>query len=74
LPGRVAAKDLGVTLERHGERVRWTRTLREGEVGGVVLESMAGTPRRVSPGEAQQLADDTTAHNDRFEMTFLYFL
>ena len=22
----------------------------------------------------QELADDTTAHNDRFEMTFLYFL
>ncbi len=50
----------GVTLERVGEGVRWTRTLREGEIGGVVLESMGGTPRRVSPAEAQQLQDDTT--------------
>jgi GH15 family glucan-1,4-alpha-glucosidase len=39
--------------------VRWTRTLREGESGGVVLESMGGTPRLVTPEEAQRLEDDT---------------
>jgi GH15 family glucan-1,4-alpha-glucosidase len=49
----------GITLERVGEGLRWTRTLREGEIGGVVLESMGGTPRRVTPEEAQQLQDDT---------------
>jgi GH15 family glucan-1,4-alpha-glucosidase len=58
-PEGVSAASLGITLERVGEGVRWTRTLREGEIGGVVLESMGGTPRRVSPEEAQQLEDDT---------------
>jgi hypothetical protein len=49
----------GITLERVGDGLRWTRTLREGEIGGVVLESMGGTPRLVTPEEAQQMADDT---------------
>jgi GH15 family glucan-1,4-alpha-glucosidase len=49
----------GISLERAGDGLRWTRTLREGEIGGVVLESMGGTPRRVTPEETQQLADDT---------------
>ena len=49
----------GITLERDGDGLRWTRTLREGETGGVVLESMGGTPRQVTPEEAQRLADDT---------------
>ena len=52
-------KESGITLERAGDGLRWTRTLREGEIGGVVLESMGGTPRRVTPEEAQQLQDDT---------------
>jgi GH15 family glucan-1,4-alpha-glucosidase len=54
-----SARDAGITLERHGDGLRWTRTLREGETGGVVLESMGGPPRRVTPGEARQLEDDT---------------
>jgi len=49
----------GITLEHAGDGVRWTRTLREGEIGGVVLESMGGAPRQVTPPEAQQLQDDT---------------
>ena len=49
----------GVRPERAGDGLRWTRTLREGETGGVVLESMGGTPGRVTPGEAQRMADDT---------------
>ena len=49
----------GITLERAGDGLRWTRTLREGEIGGMVLESMGGTPRRVTPEQAQQVADDT---------------
>ena len=58
-PEGLSLEGAGVTLERAGDGVRWTRTLREGEIGGVVLESMGGTPRRVTPGEAQQMADDT---------------
>jgi GH15 family glucan-1,4-alpha-glucosidase len=51
--------EAGITWERAGDGLRWTRTLREGEIGGVVLESMGGTPRRVTPEEAQRLQDDT---------------
>ena len=58
-PHGVSTQDAGVTLERVGDGVRWTRTLREGQAGGVVLEWMGGAPRRVTPEEAQQLADDT---------------
>ncbi|HYB48267.1 MAG TPA: glycoside hydrolase family 15 protein, partial [Streptosporangiaceae bacterium] len=57
-PG-ASIKDSGITPERVGDGLRWTRTLREGEIGGVVVESMGGTPRLFSPEEAQQLADDT---------------
>jgi GH15 family glucan-1,4-alpha-glucosidase len=49
----------GIALERHGEGLHWTRTLREGQAGGVVLEWMGGTPRRFTPGEVQVLADET---------------
>jgi len=49
----------GITVERHGDGLRWTRTLRQGEIGGVVLESMGGPPRAISPEEAQRLSDDT---------------
>ena len=52
----------GITVERHGDGLRWTRTLRQGEIGGVVLESMGGEPRAISPGELQRLAGDTTAY------------
>jgi GH15 family glucan-1,4-alpha-glucosidase len=58
-PEGLTVESAGITAERAGEGVRWTRTLREGEMGGVVLESMGGTPRRISPEEAQQLEDDT---------------
>ncbi len=58
-PYEVSLRDAGVSLERDGDGVRWTRTLSEGQVGGVVLEWMGGAPKRVTPDEAQQLADDT---------------
>jgi GH15 family glucan-1,4-alpha-glucosidase len=52
-------KDLGISGGRDGDGLRWTRTLREGEIGGVVLDWMGGQPRRISPSEAQRLAGDT---------------
>src|SRR6185312_9753191 len=58
-PEGATLQEAGVTLQRDGGGVRWTRTLREGESGGVVLESMGGTPRLVTPEEAQRLEDDT---------------
>jgi GH15 family glucan-1,4-alpha-glucosidase len=54
-----SAKDIASTLVRDGGALRWTRTLREGESGGVVLESMGGQPRAVTPEEAQHLQDET---------------
>ena len=58
-PEGLTQAEAGVTVERDGDGLRWTRTLREGQIGGVVLESDGGAPRRVTPGEAQRLADDT---------------
>src|SRR5215831_8336920 len=49
----------GVTLERRGEGLHWTRTLREGQTGGVVLEWMGGTPRRMTPGQVEELLEET---------------
>jgi GH15 family glucan-1,4-alpha-glucosidase len=58
-PEGLSMADAGITLERDGDGLRWTRTLREGQIGGIVVESNGGTPRRVPPEEAQRLADDT---------------
>jgi GH15 family glucan-1,4-alpha-glucosidase len=58
-PEGLSMADAGINIERDGDGLRWTRTLREGETGGVVLESNGGTPRRVAPEEAQRLADET---------------
>jgi GH15 family glucan-1,4-alpha-glucosidase len=54
-----SAKGAGITLERVGDGLRWMRTLREGEIGGVVLESMGGTPRRVTPEQVRELQEET---------------
>ncbi len=59
MPEEMSIRDSGVRPERAGDGLRWTRTLREGEIGGVVLESMGGQPRRVTPAQAQQLSDET---------------
>jgi GH15 family glucan-1,4-alpha-glucosidase len=58
-PEGASLQGAGITLEREGDGVRWTRTLREGESGGVVLESMGGVPRLVTPEQAQRLQDET---------------
>jgi GH15 family glucan-1,4-alpha-glucosidase len=58
-PEGSSVRDLGLTPVADGEGLRWTRTFREGEAGGVVLESMGGAPRLVAPAQAQRMADDT---------------
>jgi GH15 family glucan-1,4-alpha-glucosidase len=58
-PEGMSLADARVTVERDGDGLRWTRVLREGQIGGMVLESNGGAARRVPPEEAQQLADDT---------------
>src|SRR5215469_15121153 len=49
-------------MEQSGDGLRATFVLREGQVGGVVLESMGGQPRAVPPAEITRLADDTEAY------------
>ena len=52
-----------VPLERFGDGLRATFTMREGESGrGVILESMGGSPQALPPAELQRLADDTAAY------------
>jgi GH15 family glucan-1,4-alpha-glucosidase len=48
-------------ITRHGDGLRAAFTLREGQTGGVVLESMGGKPRAVSPTEIARLAEGTSA-------------
>jgi GH15 family glucan-1,4-alpha-glucosidase len=60
--GRRALSQGGVAPERAGDGLRATITLREGQTGGVVLESMGGEPRTISPDELQRLVDDTTGY------------
>jgi GH15 family glucan-1,4-alpha-glucosidase len=60
-PPEVSANDPGITVERHGDGVRGTRTLRAGQSGGFVLEWMGGPPRRISPAEVQDMAGQTAA-------------
>jgi GH15 family glucan-1,4-alpha-glucosidase len=49
----------GLGLERQGDDLGFTRTMREGETAGVMLESMGGQPRRIAPAELERLVDDT---------------
>ena len=57
-----AAKDR-TTVERAGDGLRATFTMREGESGrGIVLESMGGEPKAMTSAELNRLADDTAAY------------
>lgn len=58
----VAGRESGVrneALRRDGNGLTATRTLREGETGGVVLESMGGQPKLLRASEITKLSDDT---------------
>ena len=57
------AAEGGAVVERAGDGVRATLTLREGESGrGMVLESMGGEPRSIDPAELDRIAEDTAAY------------
>jgi pentatricopeptide repeat protein len=58
--GKRTQQNRGAKVERVGDGLRAIVSLREGETGGVVLESMGGKPRAVSSGELQRLAEDTS--------------
>jgi GH15 family glucan-1,4-alpha-glucosidase len=55
--GTSAKNGGGVHRQGNGLRASWT--LREGETAGVMIESMAGAPRRVQIGELNRLLDET---------------
>jgi len=61
--GRRTAAEGGSQVERAGDGLSMTVTMREGESGrGVILESKGGHPRKIHPDELQKLADDTSAY------------
>jgi GH15 family glucan-1,4-alpha-glucosidase len=50
----------GAALHRDGRGVRGTWNLREGDTAGVIIESMAGAPRRVQVAELNRLLAETS--------------
>ena len=61
--GERNAPAAGATVERAGDGLHATFTMREGESGrGVVLESMGGKPQRLPTAELERLAEDTAAY------------
>jgi GH15 family glucan-1,4-alpha-glucosidase len=58
-PRGTSPADMGVEVERDGDDPRARRTLREGETAGIVLETMGGKPRRMTPGELDRITDGT---------------
>ena len=58
-PADTAQADQDLRIERHGDGVRATRTLRAGQTGGLVLESMGGQPRLMAPEEVDRLEHET---------------
>jgi GH15 family glucan-1,4-alpha-glucosidase len=60
--GRRSEAAGGASVQRVGDGLRATFTMREGESGhGVMLESMGGKPRALPPAELERLAQDTGA-------------
>ncbi len=60
---RRPAGEGGAVIERSGDGLLATFTLREGESGrGVVLESMGGEPQALPPAELERLRGDTAAY------------
>jgi GH15 family glucan-1,4-alpha-glucosidase len=57
-PG-LSIHELGIQAEQTGQGLWWTRTVREGEIRGMVLEWMGGPPRMMSPEEAERLGEET---------------
>jgi pentatricopeptide repeat protein len=64
---RRSADDDGAAVERVGDGLRATFTLREGESGrGVVLESMGGPPQQLPSAELERLRQGTAVYWKRW--------
>jgi GH15 family glucan-1,4-alpha-glucosidase len=57
--GGASSGEQNQALQRDGKGLMAIRTLHEGETGGVVLESMGGTPRRFTVADIVRLSGDT---------------
>jgi GH15 family glucan-1,4-alpha-glucosidase len=55
----ISLDDLGVEVEQVSSGLKWKRTFRQGDVGGVMLEWMGEQPALLAPEDAQRLADET---------------
>ena len=65
--GQAGAGEDRATVERAGDGLHATFTLREGDSArGVVLESAGGPPQRLPAAELDRLADDTAAYWKRW--------
>ncbi len=61
--GQPGASEARAAVERAGDGLRATFSMREGDSArGVVLESMGGKPKTLPPAELDRLADDTAAY------------
>ena len=58
IPGR-SLHEQGTSFDRDGDGLRITKSMREGEDAGVVMESAGGLPRSVHPQELLELFNDT---------------
>src|SRR5215208_4569283 len=58
LPGRSLHEE-GTSLERDGDGLRLTKTMREGEIARVVMDSAGDPPKAVNPQELVELFNDT---------------
>jgi pentatricopeptide repeat protein len=56
---RAAGDEEAGTVERHGDGLRATFEMQEGQTGGIVIESMGGQPRALPRGELTRMARDT---------------
>jgi hypothetical protein len=83
LPGRSLHEE-GTSLERVGDGLRLTKTLREGQIAGAMVESEGGRPKAVHPQELLELFNDTvrfwrgwlrrSTYNGRFALRQPYLL
>ena len=58
-PEGSSVRDADITRLPDDTGLRWTRTMRQGQSGGVVLESMGGSPRMLTPEQAHRLEEET---------------
>jgi GH15 family glucan-1,4-alpha-glucosidase len=58
-PPGSTVQDLDVQVRREGDGLAWTRTLREGQSGGVVLESGGAVPQIITTEQVHRLQEET---------------